>query len=158
MDRYAFTAQLTSLTPVGIAPAGLRMDVGFAGQVTDGPLAGAAVTGIDYLLIRADGVAVIDARELVVASDGGATLALHAEGYIVPPFPMPPLAELLRPGFAWPDVDLALHGSVRGETAAPDLESVNRTVFGFTGAVNLATGRLQVTARSLAPAPALQAG
>lgn len=148
MDRYAFTAQLTSLAPVGIVPAGLRMDVGFTGQVTDGPLAGAALTGMDYVLIRPDGVAVIDARELATADDG-TTLALHAEGFIVAPFPMPPLTQLVQPGFTWPDADLNLHGAARLETAAESLAEVNRTMYAFTGTVNLATGLLQVAAESL---------
>lgn len=154
MDAYAFTAQLTRIAPVGIVPAGLRIDVGFTGRVTDGPLAGATIEGIDYVVIRPDGVAVIDARELVTSAEG-VTVALHAEGYIVAPFPMPPLAALAAPDFAWPDAELSLHGAARAESAAPQLVPANRTVYGFTGTVNMATGVLQVAARSLAAAPAL---
>lgn len=45
---------------------------------------------------RSDGIGVIDARELV-SGEQGAIAALHAEGYVVPPFAMPPLETLLDP-------------------------------------------------------------
>ncbi len=149
MDRYAFTAQLTSMTPVGIVPEGLRMDVGFTGRLTDGDLAGATVTGVDYLLLRSDGIGVIDARE-VATSEDGRTLALHAQGYIVPPFPVPELTTIAGPDFAWPDADIPLHGSAQIETADLRLAAANHTVYAFTGTVNLATGQLQIAAESIA--------
>jgi ketosteroid isomerase-like protein len=153
MDGYSFQAQLTRISPVGLVPEGLRIDAGFAGTVTDGPWAGRTIEGIDYLVIRPDGVGVIDAHELV-SGEQGALASLHAEGYIVPPFPMPPLTALLDPAFTWPDVDLPLHGSVRVQTAAAGSAAANHTVFGFTGAVNMSRGWLAVTARAVAADPA----
>jgi len=44
----------------------------------------------DFLLIRPDGVGVIDARE-VIAREDGATAAVHARGLVIPPVPMPDL-------------------------------------------------------------------
>lgn len=162
MLNYAFQAQVNRIAPIGLVPEGLRIDVGFAGAMTDGDLAGSSIEGVDYLLIRPDGVAVIDARELVVAGDGAAT-SVHAEGYIVPPFDMPPLEALLDPDFAWPDVDLPIHGSARLQSAAPALAAVNRRVYGFNGSVNMATGSLTVRAASVAedassPVEVLRAG
>jgi hypothetical protein len=93
-------------------------------------------------------VAVIDARELITAPDGTAASA-HAEGYIVPPFEMPDLRALFDPSFSWPDTDLPLHGSARWQSAAPALEVVNRSVYSFTGVVNMARGSLVVTARRI---------
>lgn len=148
MQHYAFQAQLNRIAPIGLVPEGLRIDVGFGGAMTEGDLAGSSIEGVDYLLIRRDGVAVIDARELVVAGDGAA-MSVHAEGYIVPPFEMPPLEALLEPDFAWPDVDLPLHGSARLQSSAPGLAAVNHLVYGFNGSVNMATGSLIVRARSL---------
>lgn len=148
MDSYSFQAQVTRISPVGLVPEGLRIDVGFAGTVSDGPLSGSAIEGIDYLLIRSDGVAVIDARELV-AGAGAVAAAIHAEGYVVPPFEMPELSALVDPSFAWPDVDLPLHGSARMQSAMPALASVNWTVFAFTGSVNMANGSLLVRARAI---------
>lgn len=152
MDSYAFRAQLTRISPIGITPEGLRLDIGFAGTVTDGPLAGSTIDGVDYLLIRPDGIAVVDARELI-SGDGPAT-AVHAVGYIVAPFPMPELAVLADPSFAWPDIDLPVHGSSRMQTADPALRAANHTVYGWAGTVNVAQGVLDIQARSLASAPA----
>lgn len=153
MDNYAFRAQLTRISPIGITPEGLRLDVGFAGTVTDGPAAGCAIEGIDYLLIRPDGIAVVDARELI-SGDGRPATSVHADGYIVAPFQMPELAILADPSFTWPDVDLPLHGSSLVQTADPALEAANRTVYGWTGTVNIAQGLLEIQARSLDLSPA----
>jgi hypothetical protein len=148
MDGYGFQAQVNRIAPIGLLPEGLRIDVGFAGTLTEGPLTGAAIEGIDYLLIRHDGVAVIDARELVTGADG-TTISLRVDGYIVPPFEMPELSALLDPSFSWPDVDLPLHGAARPQSAAPALQAVNRTVYAFTGTVNMARGSLVVNARRI---------
>lgn len=159
MHRYSFQAQLTRISPVGLTPDGLRIDLGFAGTVTAGPWAGCAIEGIDYLTIRPDGIGVIDARELVSAGQG-ARAALHAEGYVVPPFEMPPLPALLDPGFAWPDAELPLHGSARVQTAGAESGAANHTVFGFTGSVNMSRGSLAVDGTAIAagqPAVALLA-
>lgn len=149
MDAYSFQAQVNRISPIGLVPEGLRIDVGFAGTVSGGPLAGSAIEGIDYLLIRPDGVAVIDVRELISGADG-ATVSVRADGYVEAPFEMPPLSVLGDPSFSWPDVDLPLHGSARLQSAAPALEAVNHSAYAFTGAVNMARGSLLVDARRIA--------
>ena len=63
---------------------------------------------------------------------------------------MPPLEELADPAFAWPDIDLHMHGAVDLRTAAPELQAVNSTVFGFTGTTNVARRELRIRAQSLA--------
>lgn len=143
MEGYRFVAQLHRIAPIGLLPEGLRIDLGFDGDVVEGPLAGGTIEGVDYLLVRPDGVGVVDARELLTGSDG-TTVSAHAEGYVVPPFEIPELSALVDPSFLWPDVDLALHGSARLQSAAPALAAVNRTVYSFTGTVNMATGSLEV--------------
>jgi hypothetical protein len=148
MDGYGFQAHPQSHRTHRACAWGLRIDIGFAGTLTEGPMTGAVIEGIDYLLIRPDGVAVIDARELVTGTDG-ITTSVSAGGYIVPPFEMPGLSMLLDPPFCWPDVDLPLHGSARMQSAAPALPVVNRSVYAFTGAVNMARGSLVVTARRI---------
>jgi hypothetical protein len=79
---YRFTASLTETEVVGVVPEGLRLDVHFEGQVIAGALVGARVRGLDYLLLRADGVGVIDEYETIDAGDGRVVSA-HAQGYIV---------------------------------------------------------------------------
>lgn len=104
-----------------------------------------------YLLIRPDGIGVVDARG--VFSDGDrVTAAVRTEGYIVPPFPMPALPILADPTFQWPDVNLPLHGAQFWEISDKELSTAAATVYGFTGSVNVATGVLQLSARSLARA------
>lgn len=149
MESYAFQAQISRISPIGLVPAGLRIDVGFTGALTEGPASRSTVEGIDYLLIRHDGVGVIDAYELITGPDATAT-SVRAEGYVVPPFEMPPLEALLDPSFAWPDVDLPMHGSTRLQSSTAGLEEVNRTAYAFTGSVNMARGSLIVEARSIA--------
>ena len=147
---YRFEATLTEVVPIGLVPEGIRLDVFFKGSITDGPLGGATLRGIDYLLLRADGVGTIDAYEVVSTSDGQ-HLSLHAQGYIVPPagmqLPAPPV--LLSPDFQWPDVPLPLHGFVLARTGAREFEWLNRTALAFEGSVNVGTGQLLVTAQAL---------
>lgn len=149
MDAYAFTARLEAVTPVGLTVRGLRLDIAFRGRVTEGALAGATIEGVDYLLVRPDGVGVIDARERI--SDGGRALAaVRAHGFVVPPWPRPSPEAILDEGFAWPDAGIPLHGVHFWEPSDPALAAAAATVFGFTGSANLATGALAVSARSLA--------
>ena len=148
MDGYGFQAQVNRIAPVGLVPEGLRIDLGFAGTLTEGTLTGAAIDGTDYLLIRPDGVAVVDARELVTGADG-TTASVRVDGYIVPPFQMPELPALLDPSFSWPDADLPMHGSARWQSAAPALDAVNRSVYACTGTVNMARGSIVVTGQPI---------
>ena len=103
---YRLEAQLTDILPIGLVPEGVRLDVHFDGRLTNGELAGARVRGIDYLLLRSDGVGVVDAREAVVADEGH--IEIKAQGYLVPPdgLELPPPDVILAPGFSWPDVEL----------------------------------------------------
>lgn len=47
MDHYSFQAQLTRISPAGLTPDGLRIDLGFAGTVTAGSWAGCAAFAAD---------------------------------------------------------------------------------------------------------------
>lgn len=151
VDTYAFRAEVTRIRPIGLTARGLRLDISLTGSVTEGQLTGCTVEIVDYLLIRPDGVAVVDARDLV--SNGDRVIAaVRAEGYIVPPFPMPELSVLADPNFQWPDIDLPMHGAHFWETADKDLSIAAATVYGFTASANIATGVLKLSARSLVAA------
>lgn len=144
---YRFEAAPTAVMPVGIVPEGLRLDVHFEGRVTAGTLAGGHVRGIDYLLLRADGVGVIDALE-TIEIEPGRVVAAHARGYIVPPagVELPPVEVVLSPDFTWPDLPLPLHGFGLYQTGVAELAHLNRTTAAFTGHVNLGRGELVVEA------------
>lgn len=122
MDTYAFQAEVTRIRPIGLTARGLRIDISLSGSVTEGQLTGGAIEIIDYLLIRPDGVGIIDARDMIFDGDR-VVAAIRAEGYIVPPFPMPELSVLADPNFQWPDVDLPMHGAHFWETSREDLST-----------------------------------
>ncbi len=149
MDGYAFEAVLTGVDPIGLVPEGLRLDAHYEGSATEGPLAGDKVRGTDHLLLRRDGVGVVDVRQVVLSS-GGRAVSVYARGYVTPQGAMPPLEVLADPAFAWPDLAIPMHGSVTMRTGAPELQAVNSTVYGFTGTVNVGTGQIRVRAQSLA--------
>ena len=144
---YRFEADLSEPVPIGLVPEGIRVDFPFSGSIVEGQLAGAKLRGIDYLLLRADGVAVINAHE-VVTTPSGQHVSLHAQGYITLPegMELPTPEVLLSPEFRWPDVPLAMHGFVLARTGAPDLAWLNRTALAFTGSTNVSTGKLVASA------------
>ena len=145
---YRFEGRLTEIYPVGLFAEGLRLTNTFEGTVTDGPLEGARVWGVDHFLVRPDGVGVLDAPETF--SRDGLNVTGQVRGYALPPdgVPAPSLEAMLDPDFAWPDVPFRLQGTVLFRAAPPELEWMNRTVAVITGEVTMSTGRLVVEARA----------
>jgi hypothetical protein len=145
---YRFEGQLTDMLPVGVLPEGLRLVNPFEGTVTDGPLAGARVWGIDHFLVRPDGVGVLDAPETF--SRGELHVAGQVRGYAFPPVgaPVPPLQAMLQPDFVWPDVPFRILGSVMFRTSSPELDWMNRALAVISGHVTMSTRRLVIEARA----------
>lgn len=148
---YQFEGRLTEINPVGLFPEGLRLANKFEGTVTNGPLSGARVWGIDHFLVRPDGVGVLDAPETF--SRGDLHVVGQVRGYALPPegAPVPSLEAMLDPEFVWPDVPFRLLGSVLFRAAPPELEWMNRTVAVITGEVTMSSGRLVVEAHAAGP-------
>lgn len=156
MHTYALEAHFTDVKPIGLTASGLRLDVSFAGEVTEGPLTGHKVAGTDRLLLRHDGVGEIDVVELI--TDGDRVIAsIHVLGYVVPPFPITDLSALTAPDFQWPDVDLPWHGAAFIETAVDALIESASTVYACTGTVNVATGTVRARAHAVTRLPELAA-
>lgn len=145
---YRFVAQLTP-TPIGVVPEGLLMANTFEGEITEGLMKGARVWGIDHLLIRSDGVSVIDAPKTI--SRGHQHLSEHVRGYCLPPqgMSMPPLEALLAPGFVWPDVPFTIRATSTFRTAAPELVHLSSAIARIDGRVWFTTGRLEIETRLL---------
>jgi len=140
--------QVTGQKLVGVVAEGLRLDLVSSGVVTDGFLAGATFEGVDYALIRHDGVMVIYAHYFCVTVDG-ATVAMVLRGYLGEP--TPGLFEaMLDPEFEPPDVDIPVHGAAWFETMAPQYAFLNHSVFAVTGTVNRATGAIRSVFRPIA--------
>lgn len=145
---YRFEAHL-DIVPIGLVPEGLRMANSFEGEVTEGLLRGARVWGIDHLLLRFDGIAIIDAQKTI--SLDNTHLHEHVHGYGLPPTgaPLPPVEELLRPDFVWPDATCAVLGTSTFRASGPKLQHLNAAVCRVDGWFNFASGALGVETRLL---------
>ena len=76
----SLTATATEFVAFGDTPLGQRMDVHFEGDLTGGVLSG-KMRGIDYVLIRSDGVSEINARAAITTTDG-ASISAQILGYV----------------------------------------------------------------------------
>lgn len=145
---YRFEAQLTP-TPIGVVHEGLLMANAFDGRVVAGILPGARVWGIDHLLVRRDGVGVIDAPKAIVLGDR--RIAEHVRGYCIPPEGMqiPPLEAMIAPGFEWPAVPFRIVATSTFRTTDPELAFLDTAIASIEGEVVFTTGRLEVETRLL---------
>lgn len=146
---FRFEARLNVL-PIGVTPEGLRMANSYEGIATGGDLVGARVRGTDHLLLRRDGVCVIEAQTLI--SREGEHVYEDVHGYCLPPdgLQVPPLETLMEPDFEWPDIDFPIVGFSTFRAALPHLEYLNNATARIDGWVNFATGGLAVDTRLLA--------
>lgn len=76
-------AKVTSLVDYGPTAFGIRFDVGFEGQLSGETING-KMQGVDYFLMRPDGVGHIDVRAAIYTDDG-AKIAVSITGYMVGP-------------------------------------------------------------------------
>jgi hypothetical protein len=65
----SFKGKVTELINFGNTPLGRRFDAYFEGDLTGGVLAG-RMRGVDYILVRPDGIAEINVRAAIVTPDG----------------------------------------------------------------------------------------
>ena len=144
---YRFQGQLGELNPVGLFDDGIRFFNQFEGAVVDGPFAGGRISGPDFFVLRPSGVGEIHAPELIEFEQH--RVALDVRGYLVGPdgMALPPLADVLEPGFAFPDVGFRVTASALASTTSPEFEHLNSAVIVVEGEVNMGTGAMDVTAR-----------
>jgi hypothetical protein len=154
---FRFEAELDVL-PIGITPEGLRMANSYEGLVTAGDFDGARVWGTDHLLLRRDGVCVIDAQTMLSQSDNRHVYE-HVYGYCLPPrgLEIPPLEMLLEPDFEWPDVDFPIVAFSTFRAAAPELAYLNSATARIDGWANFATGGLAIETRLVEHDPRVRA-
>ena len=142
-------AQMVGQDVIGLVPEGLRLNGHTRGVITEGLLAGATTTGVDSMLVRHDGVSVLDARYFAVHPDG-VTVAITLKGFSGEPSPGL-LEAMLDPAFEFPNVDIPAHVAAWFQTMAPQYAFLNHTVFGCTATVNMVEGVIRATCRPLAP-------
>lgn len=145
---YRFEADL-DVIPVGLTPEGIRMTVGYEGVISAGMLEGARVWGVDPLLLRIDGVGVIDTAKTI--SDGTTTIYEHVHAYCMPPegLEVPPPEVILDPSFQWPDVEFPILGFSTFRAGRPEYGHLNTTIAAIEGLANFATGRNAIETRVL---------
>lgn len=145
---YRFEADL-EVTPVGLTPEGIRMTVEYDGWITTGMLEGARVWGSDPLLMRVDGVGIIDTAKTI--SNGETTLYEHVHAYCMPPagLEVPPPEVVLDPSFQWPDVEFPILGSSTFRAGTPEYGHLNTTIAVIEGWANFATQRNAIETRVL---------
>ncbi|MGB8435958.1 MAG: DUF3237 domain-containing protein [Burkholderiales bacterium] len=131
--EYLFRASVAVAVPraLGKTPLGERRIIDITGGEVSGPkLAGRILPGgADWQIIRTDGVAVLEARYTIEATDG-ALVYVQNFGYRHGP------AEVLAQLFKGEDVDPARYyfrGAPVFETSAPALDWLNRTIAVCTG-------------------------
>jgi hypothetical protein len=145
---YRFEAELR-LTPIGLTPEGIRMTVDYEGEISAGMMRGARVWGTDPLLVRADGVGVIDTAKTI--SDGTVAIYEHVRAYCIPPegLELPPPESMLDPSFSWPDVEFPILGFSTFRAGTPELGHLNTTIAAIEGSANFHTARNAIETRVL---------
>ena len=107
------------LSGAAIPPGGARIDVRFAGSITDSPLAG-DVTGTDHLDFRPGLLSLVRHAHLVITTTEGAMVAAAGDGIVTPSatvpiteFRVPLVLRSSAPETAWADgVTVWVVGSV----------------------------------------------
>ena len=128
-----FRASIAVAAPrtLGQTPQGERRIIDITGGEVSGPrLAGRVLAGgADWQIVRADGVAVLEARYTIEAASG-ALVYVQNFGYRHGP------GEVIAQLYRGEDVDPARYyfrSTPRFETGAPELDWLNRTIFVCTG-------------------------
>ena len=128
-----YEAKLKLLAPlqIGSVPEGQRLNVPFTGDIS-GPTVHGKIEGIDYVLVRPDGVGLLHVHG-VVTTDGGDIISVEVSGFLTPA----------------PDGRFALKGAVTYQTASKELAWLNSTQGVEDGFVDMNTSELNVKAFKL---------
>jgi hypothetical protein len=110
--------------------AGARIDIHFEGEL-HGPRLNGYLTGVDYLVVRADGRSDLDMHACITTEDG-ARIAFWSGGIFVPPTDGSGIAQIRE--------------NVRLTTADPRYQWVNQLQVWLTGYIELAKEAIHVRA------------
>lgn len=154
---FRMEATFSDVAVIGMVPEGFRVDAHYDGRISEGPLAGAIVRGVDYLVIRSDGVSVLDIRETITTRSGH-RIAARAQGYGWVRLEQPTAGEAAPPTSAdagWPDRPTPLLGVAACQTSDPEFLWMNEALLVFSGTANLGSGKLEAAGRVMTPEMAL---
>jgi hypothetical protein len=121
-------ALVTGVFP--IPASGARVDIHFEGKL-QGPKLNGYLTGVDYLLVRADGRCDLN-MHACIATEDGARLAFWSDGIFVPPTDDSGIAQIRE--------------NVRLTSADPRYQWVNQLQIWLTGYIELAKEAIHVQA------------
>ena len=76
----SYKAKVTERIPFGETPVGTRYDAYFEGDITGEKLSG-KMHGIDYILVRSDGIAELNVRAILVTDDK-VNISVQISGYM----------------------------------------------------------------------------
>ncbi len=76
-------ARVLQMVNYGMTPLGHRVDVVFEGDLTGGIITG-KLQGVDYFLLRSDGVGEVDVRGNIITNDE-AVISVSIKGYVIGP-------------------------------------------------------------------------
>ncbi len=108
-----------------IPPEGLRLNYSFQGELS-GPKLKGRIVGTDYLLLRADGVGIVNVYAVLTTADGD-QIAFHADGITNSP--------------AQGSTVVNARESVTFHTANPKYSWIDRVLCWATGTIDIATGK-----------------
>ena len=112
---------------IGLVPEGGRIDFPFAGDIR-GPLIHGKVEGIDYFLMRPDGVGLVHVHA-VLTTDGGDRISLEVSGFVT----------------ATPDGRFAVKGAIAYQTGSKEFAWLNSTQGAEDGFIDL--NKMELTAK-----------
>jgi hypothetical protein len=139
---YRFEGSLAAPAPVGPVAEGLRLDIPFEGRIVAGELAGGRAWGVEYLLQRRDGVAILDARDTLEIPGGHLHARVAGHGLAPDGARMPTVEEMLDPAFRPADLRYVVNAFAFCQTGVPEYEHLNRTLVKVDGWYNPGTGEL----------------
>ena len=79
---YELKGKFTGAVEIGAVPEGMRINFPVAGDIS-GPKISGKIEGVDYVLIRADGVGLLHAHA-VVTTDEGDPISVDVSGFATP--------------------------------------------------------------------------
>ncbi len=127
---YGVTLEALASGQAQTPAAGARIDIHFEGKLY-GPKLNGYLTGVDYLVVRADGRCDLDMHACITTEDG-ARIAFWSDGIFVPPTDGSGIAQIRE--------------NVRLTTADSRYQWVNQLQIWLTGTIELAQEAIQVQA------------
>ncbi len=145
---YRIESQVRDVIPTAMGRDGALVVEETDAMVMAGSLAGGRLRGLERVVFRADGSAVIEGSEGIGIGDAHVAVDLRGSVHAASWSCLPAPDAITAPGSDFPDEDLRITGSALIRTASPRYAHLDGTVARIEGWVNFASGELEIEARS----------